>query len=137
MKDLNTAVVTGGGRGIGKETAVLPAKKGLNVVICSRTQREINSVVKEIASIRNSHITGRKCDVSKSEEVNNLVKEVLDNYGRIDILINNAGISYAKNLIDTTEEEWDRTLDINLKGVFLFVVLSILVSYPHLVLPQT
>ncbi len=119
MKDLNTALVTGGGRGIGKETAILLAKKGLNVVVCSRTQREIDSVVEGIKSIGNSQVIGRKCDVSKSDEVHRFVKEVLNNYGRIDVLVNNAGISYVKKLIDTTEEEWDHTLDINLKGVFL------------------
>jgi NAD(P)-dependent dehydrogenase (short-subunit alcohol dehydrogenase family) len=119
MKDLNTALVTGGGRGIGKETAILLAEKGLNVVVCSRTQREIYSVVKEIESIGNSQVIGRKCEVSKSDEVNRFVKEVLNNYVRIDVLINNAGISYVKKLIDTTEEEWGKTLDINLKGVFL------------------
>ena len=62
---------------------------------------------------------GRKCDVSKSNEVSNLVKEILDKYGRIDLLVNNAGITYVKKLVDTTEEEWDCTLDINLKGGFL------------------
>jgi 3-oxoacyl-[acyl-carrier protein] reductase len=119
MNELITALVTGGARGIGKETAVLLAKKGMNVIICSRTQGEIDSVVKEMKSIGNNQIMGRKCDVSKSDEVNNLVKEILNKYGRIDLLINNAGITYVKKLVDTTEEEWDHTLDINLKGVFL------------------
>ena len=119
MKEPTTALVTGGGRGIGKETAIMLAKKGMNVVVCSRTQGEIDSVVKEIKSMGNNQIMGRKCDVSKSDEVNNLVKEILDKYGRIDVLINNAGITYVKKLVDTTEEEWDCTLDINLKGVFL------------------
>lgn len=120
MENLDTALVTGGGRGIGKETAILLAEKGLNVVICSRTQAEIDSAVKEIKSMKNTQVIGRRCDVSKSEEVNYIVKEALDKYGRIDVLINNAGITYVKKLVDTTEEEWDRTLDINLKGVFLF-----------------
>ena len=62
---------------------------------------------------------GRKCDVSKSDKVNNLVKEILNKYGRIDVLINNARITFANKLVDTTEEEWDQTLDINLKGIFL------------------
>ncbi len=119
MKKPITALVTGGGRGIGKETAIMLAKKGMNVVICSRTQKEIDSVVRVIKSLGNDHIMGRKCDVSKSDEVNNLVKEIFDKYGRIDVLINNAGITYVKKLVDTTEEEWDHTLDINLKGVFL------------------
>jgi 3-oxoacyl-[acyl-carrier protein] reductase len=120
MSNLNTALVTGGGRGIGKETAILLSKKGLNVIICSRTQKEIDFAVKEIKSLRNGQIIGRKCDVSVYSEVNSLVKEALEIYGRIDVLINNAGITYVKKLIDTTEEQWDQTLDINLKGAFLF-----------------
>jgi 3-oxoacyl-[acyl-carrier protein] reductase len=120
MKEPTTALVTGGGRGIGRETAIMMAKKGLNVVICSRTQREIDRVVEESKSLGNKEILGRKCDVSGSEQVDNLVKEVLDKYGQIDILVNNAGITYVKKLVNTTEEEWNQTLDINLKGVFLF-----------------
>jgi 3-oxoacyl-[acyl-carrier protein] reductase len=119
MKEPTTALVTGGGRGIGKETAVFLAKKGMNVIICSRTQEDIDAVVREIKSMGNNQIIGRKCDVSKSDEVNKLVKEILANYRRIDVLINNAGITYVKKLVDTTEEEWDQTLNINLKGVFL------------------
>jgi len=120
MSNLNTALVTGGGRGIGKETAILLSKKGLDVIICSRTQKEIDSAVKEIKSLGNGQIIGRKCDVSVYSEVNTLVKDTLEIYGRIDVLINNAGITYVKKLIDTTEEQWDQTLDINLKGAFLF-----------------
>jgi 3-oxoacyl-[acyl-carrier protein] reductase len=120
MSNLNTALVTGGGRGIGKETAILLSKKGLNVIICSRHQKEIDSAVNEIKSFGNDQVSGRKCDVSISSQVNTLVSEALDIYGRIDVLINNAGISYVKKLIDTTEEQWDSTLDINLKGSFLF-----------------
>ena len=120
MSKLNTAIVTGGGRGIGKETAILLFKKGLNVVICSRTQKEIDSTVKEIKSFGNGQIIGRKCDVSVSSQVNSLVNDILETYGGLDVLINNAGITYVKKLIDTTEEQWDSTLDINLKGAFLF-----------------
>jgi 3-oxoacyl-[acyl-carrier protein] reductase len=119
MDDQNTVLVTGGGRGIGRETAILLAKMKLNVVICSRTQADIDSVIEETKTMGSNKVMGKKCDVSRSDEVNALVKEVLDKYGKIDFLINNAGITYVKKLIDTTEEEWDRTLDINLKGVFL------------------
>jgi 3-oxoacyl-[acyl-carrier protein] reductase len=120
MKDLKTALVTGAGRGIGKEIAPMLAKKGLNVVICSRTKSEITSTASEITSMCDSQVIARKCDVSISSQVDELVKESFDVFGRIDVLINNAGISYVKKLIDTTEQEWDQTLDINLKGVFLF-----------------
>jgi 3-oxoacyl-[acyl-carrier protein] reductase len=120
MSNFNTALVTGGGRGIGKQIAFLLSKKGFNLIICSRSKNEIDSVVEEIKSSGHDKIIGRECNVSVSPEVNNLVSEALDFYGRIDVLINNAGISYVKKLIDTPEEEWDSTLDINLKGSFLF-----------------
>ena len=120
MSNLKTALVTGGGRGIGKETAILLSKKGLDVIICSRSQKEIDTAVKEIKSFGNGQIIGRKCDVSISSQVNTLVNNALEICGRIDVLINNAGITYVKKLIDTTEEQWDHTLDVNLKGAFLF-----------------
>ena len=119
MKEPTSALVTGGGRGIGKESAILLAKKGMNLVICSRTQGDIDSAIKDIKQVGTNQIIGKKCDVSKSDEVNNLVEEMLDKFGRIDLLINNAGITYVKKLVSTTEEEWDYTMDINLKGVFL------------------
>lgn len=120
MSNIYTALVTGSGRGIGRETAILLSKKGFNLVICSRSQNEIDSVVKEIKSFGNDKIIGRECDVSVSSQVNALVNDALDIYGRIDVLINNAGISYVRKLIETTEEQWDCTLEINLKGSFLF-----------------
>jgi len=120
VSNIYTALVTGSGRGIGRETAILLSKKGFNLVICSRSQNEIDSVVKEIKSFGNDKIIGRECDVSVSSQVNALVNDALDIYGRIDVLINNAGISYVRKLIETTEEQWDRTLEINLKGSFLF-----------------
>jgi NAD(P)-dependent dehydrogenase (short-subunit alcohol dehydrogenase family) len=128
MKNLNTALVTGSGRGIGKEIAVLLAAKGLNVIVCSRTQTEIDNVLREIKSLEGGNAMGKRCDVSIASDVNNLVEEVLKKYGRIDVLINNAGISYVKKLIDTTEKEWDQTLDINLKGPFLLCKASV----PHM-----
>jgi 3-oxoacyl-[acyl-carrier protein] reductase len=120
MSNIYTALVTGSGRGIGKETAILLSKKGLNVIICSRTQKEIDSAVKQIKSFGNGNIIGRKCDVSVCSQVNTLINEAFEIFGRIDVLINNAGITYVKKLIDTTEEQWDQTLDVNLKGAFLF-----------------
>jgi len=117
-----TAIITGSGRGIGKETAILLAKREINVVICSRTDYEINSVVREIKEIHNRHqgVIGIKCDVSISSQVNSLIKSTIDKFGGIDILINNAGIVFVKKLIYTSEEEWDRIININLKGAFLF-----------------
>ncbi|HEY7110115.1 MAG TPA: SDR family oxidoreductase [Nitrososphaeraceae archaeon] len=120
MNEQKIALVTGGTRGIGRETAILLAKMNFNVAICSRTQEDIDTLIKDTKAMGSKGVMGRKCDVSRSSEVNAFVCEVLNIYGRIDFLINNAGIAYVKKLIDTTEEEWDRTLDINLKGIFLF-----------------
>jgi 3-oxoacyl-[acyl-carrier protein] reductase len=117
------AIITGSGRGIGKATAILLGKQGINVVVCSRTESEINSVVKEIEEL-NSQITvlGIKCDVSISSQVNSLVKSTIGKFGfeTIDILVNNAGVVFNKKLADTSEEEWDQTINTNLKGAFLF-----------------
>lgn len=115
-----TAIITGGSRGIGKEVAILLAKKGINVVICSRNHNEISRVVEEIkAMYQPSEVLGLRCDISISIEVNSLIKSTVERFGGIDILINNAGIVFVKKLIDTLEEEWDQTINTNLKGAFL------------------
>jgi 3-oxoacyl-[acyl-carrier protein] reductase len=121
--------VTGGSRGIGKETAVLLSKKGFNVVICSRNPNEIDSALKEIRRVGTGQVTGMKCDVSVYSEVLSVVKQSLEKFGRIDALLNNAGIARVSKLINTSEEVWDQILDINLKGTFLFCKAII----PHMI----
>jgi NAD(P)-dependent dehydrogenase (short-subunit alcohol dehydrogenase family) len=113
-----TAIVTGSGRGIGRETAILLAKHGVNVVVCSRTQDEIDETVEAIRKI-NPGVLGVKCDVSVSSQVDDLVKKTVKKFGGVDILVNNAGIFTVKKLADITEKEWDEILDVNLKGAFL------------------
>src|SRR5215469_5868948 len=114
-----TAIVTGSGRGIGRETAILLCKKGLNVVICSRTRIEINSTVEEIKQVTkmgvDDRVIGIRCDVSNTFEVDHLVKSTIERFKSIDILVNNAGIVYVKKLIDTSEDEWDKIIGINLR----------------------
>ncbi|HJU35764.1 MAG TPA: SDR family oxidoreductase [Nitrososphaera sp.] len=118
-----TAIITGSGRGIGKETATILAKNSVDVVVCSRTQSEINTAVEEISKITsNSAVLGIKCDVSIPSEVNSLVKSVIEKFGSetIDILVNNAGVAFNRKLVDVSNEEWDQTINSNLKGAFLF-----------------
>lgn len=118
-----TALVTGSTRGIGKETTLLFLKKGLNVIISSRSQDSVDNVIEEILDkfpSKKENILGLKCDVSKHSEVKTLVDVSVKRFRRIDVLVNNAGIVYFKSIMDTTEEEWDKTIDTNLKGVFLF-----------------
>jgi 3-oxoacyl-[acyl-carrier protein] reductase len=118
-----TALVTGSTRGIGKETALLLLQKEFNVIICSRSQQSVDSVIEEIYDkfpSKKENIVGLKCDVSQQSDVKSLVDVSVKRFGKIDILVNNAGIVYYKNIIDTTEEEWNKTIDTNLKGIFLF-----------------
>lgn len=111
------AIVTGSGRGIGREIALLLAKEGANVVVTSRTQEEIEKVVKEIKALKVKAL-GVKIDVSNFKEVNQLVEKTIKELGRIDILINNAGIFESSPLFQMTEEQWNRMIGVDLKGVF-------------------
>ncbi len=116
--------MTGSGRGIGRDTAILLYRKGLNVVVCSRTQKEIDSTIEEIKQITKTNVAygrviGIRCDVSNSFEVEYLINTTIEKFKSIDILVNNAGMVYVKKLVDTTEDEWDKTMDINLKSSFL------------------
>ena len=122
-QDKYTAIVTGSTRGIGKETALLLLQKGLNVIISSRSQQSVDNVIQEILDkfpSKKENVLGLKCDVSKQSDVKNLVDISIKKFRRIDFLINNAGIVYYKSIMKTTVEEWDKTIDINLKGIFLF-----------------
>ena len=123
-KKKKTAIITGSSRGIGKETAIILAKnKAVNVVICSRTETEINSVVEGIKKLTGNYsVLGIKCDVSIPSQVNSLIELTIDKFGSesMDILVNNAGVAFNKKLIDTSEEEWNQTINTNLKGAFLF-----------------
>ena len=122
-QDKYTAIVTGSTRGIGKETALLLLKNGLNVVISSKSQPSVDNVIQEILDkfpSKKENILGLKCEVSKYSDVKSLVEVSVKTFGRIDVLVNNAGIVYYKSIMNTTEEEWDKTIDTNLKGTFLF-----------------
>jgi len=112
------ALITGGRQGMGKSHAVLLAKSGAKVVVSDISQEDCEKVVKEIEKAGGEAIA-IKCDVSKKAEVDEMVKKTVAKWGKIDILVNNAGICQFKPFLELTEEDWDKTLTINLKGYFL------------------
>ncbi|MHB1629679.1 MAG: SDR family NAD(P)-dependent oxidoreductase [Bacilli bacterium] len=112
------AIVTGSGRGIGKEIALLLAKEECKVVLVARNQTQLEQVRDEILSSGGVAIA-MVLDLSVVSNIDILVKTVYDGFGRIDILVNNASILFKTSFLDVTEEEWDVTMSINAKAVFL------------------
>ena len=112
-------LVTGGTSGIGRETAVLFAKAGAKVVVSGRREREGEETIELVRSAGGDGLFV-KADVSKASEVEALVQKAVEKFGRLDIAFNNAGIEGVwVPIVRQSEEEWDRTIDINLKGVWL------------------
>jgi len=112
------AIITGARRGMGRTHALTLAKAGAKVVVADISLEDCQKVVKEIEKNKGEALAV-KCDVAKKEEVEEMVKKAVEKFGKVDILVNNAGICQFKPFLDLTEEEWDRTLNINLKGYFL------------------
>lgn len=112
------SLVTGAGQGIGRAIALIFAKEGASVIVNDIDLDKAAAVAEEINASGGRAIPV-KADVSQSEEVSNMVAEALKHFGRIDILVNNAGIQTDSPFLDLSEEEWQRVIDVNLKGVFL------------------
>jgi len=105
-----TALITGGGRGIGRAIAVAFAREGIRIAVAARTAEQINQVAEEIGNDSIAVV----CDVSDPQSVTEMFNEV----GDVDILVNNAGIAESATLVNTTDELWHRHLSINLSGTF-------------------
>ena len=115
--DGKVALVTGGGRGIGRAIALALSGEGCDVAIASRTLSEVQSVAREIGkSVRAMAI---QADVSEPEDVNRMVEDAVRTFGRIDVFVNNAGVAIFKPISELTLEDWDRTMSVNLRGAFL------------------
>ena len=118
--DLNekVAVITGGSRGIGKAIAILLSKKGAKIAVnYSSGGDSADRVVSEIEGMGGTAIKV-KADVSKQPDVHSMFQTVLNRFGRVDVLVNNAGTVGQPRLLDISEAEWDRVLAVNLKGMF-------------------
>lgn len=123
MKDLKNkiAIITGSSRGLGKKTAIELAKKGAKVIInYNSNPTEAESTVNEII-VNGGQALAIKADVSKSNEVNQIFEKTIQHFGKIDIIVNNAGIMITKLLKDFTDEEFDKQFSINVKSVFLMM----------------
>jgi NAD(P)-dependent dehydrogenase (short-subunit alcohol dehydrogenase family) len=112
------ALITGGTSGIGRTTAVLFAKEGARVAITGRNEMRGLAVVEEIEAAGGTAIFIRS-DVRSAAACREAVEQTLQTFGRLDILFNNAGVFYPNTVPNSTEEEWDLTLDICLKGTYL------------------
>ena len=124
--DSRVAIVSGASRGIGRDIAVVFAREGARVVVAARTEREgdyrisgsIDTTVERIRSEGGVAI-GVRCDVTKDEEIEDLVKRTMDEYGRVDILVNNAAIYTPGTVLEVQPRHWDLSYRINIRGPFM------------------
>lgn len=112
------AIVTGGGRGIGRAIALGLAGAGVSVVLSSRTQKEIEAVAEEVSKI-GGRAKAVVTDLTINEQLENLVDVTVKEFGRIDILVNNAARSFLRSLLDLREDGWDKVFNTNVKAVWL------------------
>jgi len=112
------AIVTGGSKGIGSGIAHVFAQRGAKVVVVARNKKTGMQTVEEILNLGGDAIFV-PCDISSEAEVQAMVQATLDAYGQIDVLVNNAGVGIYKSVVEATSDDWDRCLNIDLKGVFL------------------
>ena len=118
MLSEKVALVTGGGRGIGRAAALKLASTGADVVVVARSESQIESVVAEIET-DGGHASAITADVTSKKEMDRLSAWLNQRYGRLDVLVNCAGTALIASLEETSEEDWDLVIDTNLKGTFL------------------
>jgi NADP-dependent 3-hydroxy acid dehydrogenase YdfG len=120
MKKLDgkIAIITGGGSGIGRGLALALGEEGCHVVVCGRRKEKIDQTITEVKAKGGDGIAVQ-ADVSDPEAVKKLVEATLSEYLRVDILINNAGVGEGEFVHESEVEDWDKIMDINLKGAFL------------------
>lgn len=112
------AIITGAGRGVGKATAHRFAREGARVVLFSRTPGPLDETATDIAP-EGGQVLSMAGDVSREEDVRALFQRTMDTYGRVDILVNCAGIVLVRPFVDMDAETWDRVIAVNLRGTFL------------------
>lgn len=118
MSEKKVALITGGTRGIGKAIAIKFAKEGYNLIINYVSERTDVEALKEEFSKFNIETLFIKTDVSNFEDCENMIKKAIEKFEKIDVLVNNAGITKDNLILRMTKEDFDKVIDINLKGTF-------------------
>ncbi len=111
------ALVTGGGQGIGKASALMLAREGANVAVADINGQSSEQTTSEIIALGRQGLS-LQADVGDLREIDRMVQQTIDAFGRIDVLVNNAGVTRRSYIMDLTEEDWDRIHRVNAKGVF-------------------
>jgi len=112
------AIVTGASSGLGADAAIAYAQHGVDVALLARRKEKLDSVAEEITKMGKKALS-LQCDVSDEDSVKAAVDEVIKTYGKVDILLNNAGVAVRGSVEDLTEADWNRSMDINVKGIYL------------------
>ncbi|HIH75680.1 MAG TPA: SDR family oxidoreductase [Methanosarcina sp.] len=112
-----TAIVTGGGKGIGRAICLALAREGANIVVAARTERDIRETARMVEK-EGTQAFAVSTDIRIEEDVKNMISDVANTFGRIDILVNNAGVAHRKYMVDTSREEYENIMDTNVKGMF-------------------
>lgn len=110
-------VITGASRGLGAQMAYDFAKHGADLVLASRNKENCETVAEEVRKLGRSVLT-ISCDVSNLSDIKSLMNQAVERFGKIDVLVNNAGANITKPAIEVTEEDWDYINDVNIKGLF-------------------
>ncbi len=118
LKD-QVAIITGSSRGIGRVIAQKMAEEGAKVTLCGTKEETLQDVSTQMAQETGADVDYAVVDVSQVNDVQALVAQVMDKHGRIDVLVNNAGVTRDNLLLRMSEDEWNKVIDINLKGAFL------------------
>jgi 3-oxoacyl-[acyl-carrier protein] reductase len=112
------AIVTGSARGIGAEIALLLGREGADIVGCDVNYPELEQLLDRVKSYRRQ-VLAFKTDISNSRDVQQMISSTMEKFGKIDILVNNAAISSFESLEESSEKDWEKMLDVNLKGTFI------------------
>lgn len=124
------ALVTGGGRGLGKGMALALAGAGADVAVAARTEKELAGTVDEITAL-GRRAAGFRVDVLNIPGIRQMVDRVVAEFGRIDVLVNGAGMNIRKPVIEVAEEDWDYLMGVNLKGAFFTAQAAARVMIPR------